>query len=233
VWNKGLSHIAGNANSKSLRQLPIVTELCVQYVKKPIFRVGNQSYSMKDWLRHEWVRTGLPFSKTNEAAGVKNAATRKYFTKCHLWYSPPSEVFEKISLYANKHGEVVNKPFFAVDGRVLSKKDWDELRAKFKCPIGVTNVWNIPPLNGKERVKKGNAALHLNQKPLEIMKLILEISSDEGDVCWEPFGGLCSAAIAAHRLSRYCHAAEINKEIFDAAVERFKKEEEASNESTK
>ena len=30
VWDKGVGHIAGNANSKSLRKLPVVSEICVQ-----------------------------------------------------------------------------------------------------------------------------------------------------------------------------------------------------------
>lgn len=57
---------------------------------------------MKDWLRLEWERTGMPFSKTNEACHVVNAATRKYFTKCHLWYMPPADMFEKSLRYKNK-----------------------------------------------------------------------------------------------------------------------------------
>ena len=43
VWNKGLSHVAGNVNTKTISHLPIVTEVCVQYVKKPIFNVNNKS----------------------------------------------------------------------------------------------------------------------------------------------------------------------------------------------
>ncbi len=34
IWDKGIGHIAGNVNSKTIRQFPIVTEVCVQYVRK-------------------------------------------------------------------------------------------------------------------------------------------------------------------------------------------------------
>ena len=34
VWDKGISHIAGNANTKTLRRFPVVTEVCAQYVRK-------------------------------------------------------------------------------------------------------------------------------------------------------------------------------------------------------
>lgn len=34
------------------------------------------------------------FSKANEACGVKNAASRKYLAKDHLWYCPPAKEFQ-------------------------------------------------------------------------------------------------------------------------------------------
>ena len=174
-----------------------------------IFDVDNTKISMKDWLRHEWSRTGLSFSKTNEAAGVKDAATRKYFTKCHLWYMPPAEIFDKISKYANKYGKPGGKPYFSIDGKKpLGKEDWEKMRSKFKCPIGITNVWDLPPLNGNERIKTGSKSFHMNQKPLKFTELIIEVSSDEEDLIWDPFGGLGTTAIAAKKLKRY-----LNKEI--------------------
>lgn len=221
VWDKGMSHVAGNVNTKTIRHLPVVTEVCVQYVKKPIFRVEDQELSMKDWLRYEWARTGLPFSKTNEACGVKNAATRKYFTKCHLWYMPPAEAFEKIANYANEYGNDAGKPYFSLDGEsVISKEVWERMRAKFKCPIGVTNVWQVPQLRNQERLKINQKAIHLNQKPLELIKRIIEIASDEGDVVWDPFSGLCTTAIASIQLGRKCYCAEKSEEVFNVADNR-------------
>ena len=88
VWDKGLGHIAGNANSETLRKLPVVTEVCVQYVRRAEFLVEGRLASMRDWLRHEWKRAGLPMALANAACGVKNAATRKYLTADHLWYVP-------------------------------------------------------------------------------------------------------------------------------------------------
>ena len=64
--------------------------------------------------------------------------------------------------------------------------------------------------------------MHLNQKPLKLMKLIIEDSSDAGDVIWELFGGLCSAAIATYQLGRRRYAAEIEREFFKTAIKRLK-----------
>lgn len=108
VWDKGIGHIAGNINSKTIRKTPVVTEVCVRYTKKVLLPLHDgTAVPIKEWLRAEWKRTGLPLSKTNEACGVKNAATRKYFTADGLWYFPPADAMEKLSLYANQHGIVL------------------------------------------------------------------------------------------------------------------------------
>lgn len=222
VWDKGMSHVAGNTNTKTLSHLPVVSEVCVQYVKRATFMWQGKTVSMKDWLRHEWERTGLPFSKTNDACNVVNAATRKYFTKCHLWYMPPSEMFERIVEYANLHGREEGKPYFSIDGeRSLTKEEWDGFRPKFNCPFGVTNVWTTAQLRGNERIKNGQKAVHLNQKPLELISRIIEMSSDKNDIVWDPFGGLFTSAVACYELQRSCFSAEITPEVFDEGRKRI------------
>lgn len=216
IWDKGMSHIAGNVNTKTIRHLPIVTEVCVQYIKKPVFHVGDIEMSMKEWLRYEWSRTGLPFSLTNTACGLKDAATRKYFTKCHLWYMPPAEAFEKIATYANEHGKDLGKPYFSIDGKKsISKEEWARLRSKFYCPVGTTNVWSVPQLRNKERLKINQKAIHLNQKPLILIKRCIEMTSDKNDIVWDPFAGVFTTAIASYELNRKCYCAEHNSDVFN------------------
>ena len=178
--------------------------------------------SMKEWLRYEWGRTGLPFSKTNEACGVVDAATRKYFTKCHLWYMPPAEAFGKISKYANEFGKEEGKPYFSIDGkRPLTQEDWAELKPIFNCPFGMTNVWEVSQLRSKERIKKEQKAVHLNQKPLNLIEAIITMSSNEDDVVWDPFAGLCTTAIVCEETNREVYCAEIRPEVFEQAKKRI------------
>lgn len=222
VWDKGKGHIAGNANSLTLRKFPVVTEVCVQYVKRATFGVDGCELSMQDWLRHEWRRTGLPFYLANKATRTANAATRKYLTACHLWYYPPVEAFERLAAYANEHGDPEGRPYFSIDGRKpLSGEAWAALRAKFTCEVGISNVWNLPPVRGTERLKKKFRCVHNNQKPLRLIDTCIKASTDPGDLVWEPFGGLCSAAISSHRLGRACVSAEILPEYYAAACDRL------------
>jgi len=225
VWNKGKAHIAGNVNTAKIRRFPVVTELCVQYVFEA--RIGGSS--LKEWLLKEWKRTGLPRRCANEACGVKDAAVRKYLDQGHLWYYPPVDMFVRLVEYANAHGRPEGRPYFSLDGvRAMRGEEWDAMRSKFRCPVGHTNVWDRNPLHGAERVRmpqlSGKAA-HLNQKPLDLLRMIIEASTDPGDVVWEPFGGLFSASLAARQTGRRAFAGEIDPTYFQVGVRRLAGEE--------
>ena len=103
----------------------------------------------------------------------------------------------------------------------MTGNEWSRMRAKFNCFAGYTNVWQEPAVRGIERLKHNYECIHMNQKPLKLLELILRASSDEGDVVWEPFGGLCSGTIAAHKLHRRAFAAERVPEFFNIAVKRL------------
>ena len=222
IWDKGIKHIAGNCNGKTMRKFPVVTEVCVHYVRKEEFLHNGEILTLQNWLRQEWKRTGLSFSKANEACGVKNAASRKYLTADHLWYCPPKEEFEKLVNYANQYGKETGKPYFSTDGKVsLSGNQWSKLRAKFNFEYGVTNVWSVPQLRGQERLKNGIKIQHPNQKPLDLMKRIINASSEKGDLIWEPFLGLASGCVAAYLLDRTFVGAEINPDYYQMAKERI------------
>ena len=221
IWNKGMGHIAGNINTQKIRRFPVVTEVCVQYV----FEAKVDGRPLKRWLLDEWRRSGLPQRLANDACGVKDAATRKYLDQGHLWYFPPPEAMQGLVDYANKHGAKAGRPYFSLDGkRPVTQAQWADMRSRFHCPHGVTNVWDRNGVRGEERVTAGGTsgkAIHLNQKPLDLMSRIIEASTNEGEVVWEPFGGLFSGALAARGLGRRAYATEIDSTYFQYGVRRF------------
>jgi len=219
IWNKTVAHIAGNINTKKIRRFPVVSEVCVQYV----LEARVKGLPLKEWLLSEWKRSGLPLRRANDACGVKDAAVRKYLDQGHLWYYPPPEMFERLQEYANQHGKPEGKPYFVMKGRhPATAAEWSVMRSKFNCPHGVTNIWERPPVNGEERLKTPEGrAVHLNQKPLDLMKMIIEASSDPGDVVWEPFGGLFTACLAASEVKRKAFGCEIDPTYFQYGVSRF------------
>ena len=81
-------------------------------------------------------------------------------------------------------------------------------------------------MRGTERLKDEQAKiLHGNQKPLRLIERIIAASSDPGDVVWEPFGGLCSAAVASLRTGRHCYSAELLPDYYSFAKARIQQEQ--------
>lgn len=245
TWDKGLSHIAGNVNGNTIRQFPIVTEICALYRRKLVLPTETGDVlDVQQWLRHEWSRSGLPLCRANEACGVKNAATRKYLTSDWLWYWPSGDMVKRMADYAEKHGRQTKRPYFSIDGKTpIDERTWDSLRATWNHANGLTNVWSRQPLHNTERLKgtmrrsaprvykpTKSSAAHLNQKPLDLMLRQINAASNEGDVIWEPFGGLASASVAAVLAGRIAYVAEIEPEYQNLAVERLG---EAENEFLK
>ncbi len=235
IWDKGLGHIAGNVNGRTIRRFPVVTEVCVLYHRVLEISGPGGAMPVQQWLRHEWVRSGLPLRRANEACGVRNAATRKYLTRDWLWYWPPGEMLERLARYANTHGASSGWPYYSLDGAAaVTARQWDELRHNWRHVHGLTNVWQLPPLHGVERVKgtmkraaprvhnpSAISSAHLNQKPLEFMRRVLAAVTDPGDVVWEPFGGLASAAVAAVEMGRRPFVAEIDHDFAEIARQRL------------
>ncbi len=225
VWDKGIAHVSGNTNSKTLRRFPVATEICVQYVRPPQFSISGRMVGMKEWLRWEWMRAGLPLHRANEACGVRNAATRKYLTRDHVWYFPPPEAFQRLARHANTHGDPGGRPYFSLDGEApLTADEWERMRSRFSLELGVTNVWKEAAVRGKERVRRTDGSgtiIHANQKPVRLIRRIVEATSTPGDVVWEPFGGLCTTAVVSNDLGRKCFSAEILPEYASAAFARL------------
>lgn len=237
VWDKGIAHIAGNVNGQTLRRFPVVTELLVLYQRR--FEVDTPDagrMTVQRWLRHEWLRAGLPLNRANEACGVANAATRKYLTQDWLWYWPPVDMMERLVRYANEHGAESGWPYYSLTGeRPVTPKEWAALRYKWRHTHGVTNVWQHGALHSAERLRGSGrraaprvynpgarSATHLNQKPLELMHRALNAVTDPGDVVWEPFGGLATGSIAGLGLGCQTYAAEIDPEFARLAAQRLR-----------
>lgn len=228
VWDKGIAHVAGNCNSRTIRGMPIVTEVAVRYTRRAALQSADGStLTIKDWVRAEWLRSGLPMYLSNKACGLANAATRKYLTTCWRWYFPPADAIVRMAAYCQEHGKLTDRPYFSIDGRnPPTSAQWERMRSKWNHVHGVTNVWREQPVHGAERIRaRGkDRYLHANQKPLSLMSRQIEACTQRGDIVWEPFGGLCSASVAALRTGRRAYAAEINPDYYAVARERVDQE---------
>jgi site-specific DNA-methyltransferase (adenine-specific) len=80
------------------------------------------------------------------------------------------------------------------------------------------DVWKLPLVQGKERLKdENNSALHKTQKPEEMLKRIIIASSNIGDIVLDPFSGSGTTAAVARKLNRRWIGIENNEIYLNAA----------------
>lgn len=84
------------------------------------------------------------------------------------------------------------------------------------------NFIESPICMGTERLKNPK---HPTQKPVKILKHIINIASNPGDVVLDMFMGVGSTGVAAKLLDRRFIGIEIDEEYFKAAKERIKNTE--------
>lgn len=74
----------------------------------------------------------------------------------------------------------------------------------------IFNCMDWPRDNESEKI-------HPTQKPVELLKTLIKLFTDEGDVVIDPCAGSGSTLIAAHRMKRKAYGFEIKKEFYTKA----------------
>ena len=72
--------------------------------------------------------------------------------------------------------------------------------------------------------KERNKKIHPTQKPIKLLKRLIDIFTDENDVVIDPVAGSGSSLVAAYEMNRKSYGFEINKEFFKSAIEFIKEE---------
>lgn len=81
-------------------------------------------------------------------------------------------------------------------------------------------------LNEKSIIKSVRdhySAIHPTQKPVRLIERLLALTTQPGDVVLDPFIGSCSTAIACVNTNRKYIGFEIDKEYYDAGMNRLNK----------
>jgi site-specific DNA-methyltransferase (adenine-specific)/modification methylase len=81
------------------------------------------------------------------------------------------------------------------------------------------NFIETPICMGRERLKE---PVHPTQKPVRVLKHIIKIASNPGDLVLDPFMGVGSTGIAALEMDRRFLGIEIDEKYFNAAEKRLK-----------
>ena len=85
----------------------------------------------------------------------------------------------------------------------------------------VDDVWeDIQAIDPKDK----NEKIYMTQKPLKLLKRIINASSKEGDVVLDPFCGCATSCVASEDLNRQWVGIDISEKAYDLIKIRFRKE---------
>lgn len=87
---------------------------------------------------------------------------------------------------------------------------------------GTTDILRFP----NKRDKHGNLNIHDSQKPVSLFQTLIENSSNEGEVVFDPFMGSGTTAIACIRSNRRYVGCEIDNKFYELANKRIKLEKQ-------
>ncbi|CAK0764701.1 Methyltransferase [uncultured Gammaproteobacteria bacterium] len=101
------------------------------------------------------------------------------------------------------------------DGTVNAWTQADEVTQSHRIPDSVIRI-----VRHKAR---GIEVEHPAVFPVLLVEHVMAAFTDQGDVCYEPFGGSGTSIVAAERIGRRCRAIDLAPEYCDVAVRRWNK----------
>ncbi len=85
------------------------------------------------------------------------------------------------------------------------------------------SVWDIPTIASTSKERTG----YPTQKPLDLLERIIKVSSNKGDVVFDPFCGCATTCVAADTLDREWVGIDISKKAYDLVNTRLRESQGA------
>lgn len=194
IIDKGIRAISGRA-TKKYKMFPNVTESI-------LFIIKDNKQFVKPFLKERQKALGLTAKQINEALGVKSNGGGMWsiYTGKNVCEQFPTE-------------ELWNKLSKILDFECPYKK----VAQTFNPQIGYTDVWTDIDFYKEKH-------LHPTQKPLKLIRRLIEASSNEGDIVLDPFSGAGSTQISSIQLKRHYIGIELDEEYYRIGLQRIKQE---------
>lgn len=142
---------------------------------------------------------------------------------------------DMVAEYGKKHGFVNNYPLFFIKNyssqvlksnmKIVGATEHAVVLYRDKLPKFNNNgkmIFNW--MEWKRDSRKEYPKIHPTQKPISVLKKLIEIFTDEGDVIIDPCAGSASTLRAAAELRRDSYGFEIDKKFYELAKDQMIKD---------
>ena len=161
---------------------------------------------------HKWIQYGIDANFT-----FKNIIATRSFNNGSI--TPKNSFgfqFQPILVFSKGKG----KPYNNVDFIPTSKEWFKDKRNKNPKPFTYEYPNFIPTTITFATEKRASKNLHPNEKNVKLLKFLIEISTNEGDLVLDSFCGSFSTAYACKLSNRDFVGSELDKELFEKGKER-------------
>lgn len=163
----------------------------------------EQKRKIKEYF---WFTTNAQFDEyINNITETSSVVSRHYFTYSQRSF-PTKEIWEKLQTI---NGEVFRKEY------EVFRKEYEELRRPFNQEKNHTDVWDYNIIGWSEVVD------HPTQKPLEMIKQIINTTSRKWQLVLDPFLWSWTTAVACKELGRNFIGIEKEQKYVDIANKRL------------
>ena len=99
-------------------------------------------------------------------------------------------------------------------------------------PLGKNpgDVWYVPKVTTGSNRSSKERVNHPAQFPLAVIERLVKVSSQQGNIIYDPFSGSGTVGIASHAFNRIFIGTEINREYCKISVDRFEQYKEYRSE---
>jgi len=213
IWNKGVG-IPNNLNFSNLY------EEILYHIKVPNPRILKD---FGDYIKNKRKDLNLSLKEIGIFCGEE-----WYHRGGHLYFEtglviPTVEQYIKLKdvLKLNNNYDIYFDNHFVFNLESVGVKwKYDKDKRNKRGWKNCGDVWNIPQLSGtfKERLA------HPTQKPIKLIRRMIKVSSNEGDIILDPFMGSGTTAVAAKQLNRNFIGFELSQKYCDIANKRLEQE---------
>ncbi len=193
IIDKGIKALGGRA-TRGYKMFPNTTESL-------LFYIFDSKPFIKEMLKKRQKELGLSALDINKRLEVKTnggGVWSLYTGENILAQVPTREMWEKLQ------------------SALEFEYPYEDIGQTFNIEMGITDVWQDINFYEEERH-------HRTQKPVELIKRIINASTHEGMVVLDPFLGAGSTALAAIELNRHFIGIEIDPKHVHTAEERIHK----------
>ena len=194
ILDKGMRAVSGRA-TKKYKIFPNVTESI-------LFIIKDNKQFVKPFLKERQKALGLTAKQINEALGVKSNGGGMWsiYTGKNVCEQFPTE-------------ELWNKLSSILDFEM----PYNKVAQTFNPQMGYTDVWTDINFYKEKH-------LHPTQKPLKLIRRLIEASSNEGDIVLDPFSGAGSTQLSSIQLKRHYIGIELDEGYYKIGLDRIKEE---------